>query len=120
MDSPNRRSLLTAEPPPPLQTDAVRDRLGAVPLDMVFKLTEQAPTQSAGGNVRIADPRNFPISTDVDVDEPFHRKHRQRTLALSRAVQVAVLHGCFAGAMMDGADTAGARRSPSQDRPRGS
>lgn len=52
-------------PPPEVQADAVRDPLGAVPLDMVFRLTQQPPSQSLGGNVRIADTRNFPISTDV-------------------------------------------------------
>lgn len=32
---------------------------------MAFKLMQQAPTTSPGGRVRIADTRNFPISTDV-------------------------------------------------------
>jgi oxalate decarboxylase len=32
---------------------------------LLFKLMEQAPTQSPGGNERIADTKNFPISTDV-------------------------------------------------------
>lgn len=58
--------IFQAEPPPPLtQADAVTDPLGAVPLDMAFKLMAQAPKQSPGGNVRIADTRNFPVSTDV-------------------------------------------------------
>ena len=58
--------IFQAEPPPPLvQADAVSNPLGSVPLNMVFKLTQQQPTQSPGGNVRIADTRNFPISTDV-------------------------------------------------------
>ncbi len=43
----------------------MQDPRGAVPLDMVFHLTQQPPTQSPGGNVRIADTRNFPISTEV-------------------------------------------------------
>lgn len=59
------RFIFQADPPPPIQTDEVRDPLGTVPLDMVFRLTQQPPTQSPGGNVRIADTRNFPISTDV-------------------------------------------------------
>ena len=58
--------IFQAEPPPPLvQADAVSNPLGGVPLDMVFRLTQQQPTQLPGGNVRIADTRNFPISTDV-------------------------------------------------------
>jgi oxalate decarboxylase len=52
-------------PPPPVEADAVSDPLGAVPLDMVFRLMQQRPHQSPGGNVRIADTRNFPISTEV-------------------------------------------------------
>jgi oxalate decarboxylase len=57
--------IFQAEPPPPLQADAVADSLGSVPENMVFKLMDQAPTASPGGRVRIADTRNFPISTDV-------------------------------------------------------
>lgn len=60
------RFIFQADPPPPqIQTDKVGDPLGTVPLDMVFRLTQQPPTQSPGGHVRIADTRNFPISTDV-------------------------------------------------------
>jgi oxalate decarboxylase len=57
--------IFQSEPPPPLEHDAVTDPLGAVPQNMVFKLMDQSPTTSPGGNVRIADTRNFPISTDV-------------------------------------------------------
>jgi oxalate decarboxylase len=57
--------IFQAEPPPPLEHDAVADPLGAVPQNMVFKLMAQSPTTSPGGSVRIADTRNFPISTDV-------------------------------------------------------
>jgi hypothetical protein len=38
--------IFQAEPPPPLQAFAVRDPLGAVPLDMVFRLMKQPPRQS--------------------------------------------------------------------------
>jgi oxalate decarboxylase len=51
--------------PPPLEQDAVQDPNGTVPLDMVFKLTQQKPDTSPGGTVRIADTRNFTISTDI-------------------------------------------------------
>jgi oxalate decarboxylase len=57
--------IFQADPPPPLSGDAVPDPLGAVPQNMVFKLMDQSPTTSPGGRVRIADTRNFPISTDV-------------------------------------------------------
>jgi oxalate decarboxylase len=58
--------IFQAEPPPPLaQADTVKDPLGNVPLDMVFRLMQQPATQSPGGNVRIADTRNFKISTEV-------------------------------------------------------
>lgn len=60
------RFIFQAEPPPSApEADAVHDALGAVPLDMVFRLMQQPPTSSPGGNVRIADTRNFKISTDV-------------------------------------------------------
>ena len=57
--------IFQSEPPPALDLDKVSDRLGAVPLNMMFKLMQQQPTVSPGGRVRIADTRNFPISTDV-------------------------------------------------------
>ncbi|WP_407176130.1 oxalate decarboxylase family bicupin [Bradyrhizobium sp. STM 3562] len=57
--------IFQAEPPPPLNTDSIKDPLGAVPQNMMFKLMEQQPTTSPGGRVRIADTRNFPIATDV-------------------------------------------------------
>jgi oxalate decarboxylase len=57
--------IFQSDPPPPLKTDTVPDPLGTVPESMVFKLMDQAPTTSPGGRVRIADTRNFPISTDV-------------------------------------------------------
>jgi oxalate decarboxylase len=50
--------------PPPIDQDRVSNPLGARE-DMVFRLMDQEPTVSKGGRVRIADTRNFPISTDV-------------------------------------------------------
>ena len=45
---------------------------------MVFKLTAQKPDTSPGGSVRIADTRNFPISTEIAVAlvdvEPGHMR----------------------------------------------
>jgi oxalate decarboxylase len=57
--------IFQADPPPPLEQDAVPDPQGQVVQNMVFKLMHQPPTTSTGGSVRIADIRNFPISTDV-------------------------------------------------------
>jgi len=59
------RFIFEAPVPPPLQADAVPDPSGSVPLDMRFKLMEQKPDASRGGKVRIADARNFPISTEI-------------------------------------------------------
>ncbi|MGY3610180.1 MULTISPECIES: oxalate decarboxylase family bicupin [unclassified Bradyrhizobium] len=57
--------IFQSDPPPPIDADRIEDSLGGVPQDMAFRLMEQQPTISPGGRVRIADTRNFPISTDV-------------------------------------------------------
>jgi oxalate decarboxylase len=57
--------IFQAKPPPALQADAVADPVGAVPQSLMFKLMDQPPTASPGGWVRIADTRNFPVSTEV-------------------------------------------------------
>ncbi len=57
--------IFQADPPPPLQEDTVPDPQGRVPQNMVFKLMDQPPASSPGGRVRIADTRNFPISTEI-------------------------------------------------------
>lgn len=57
--------IFQAAPPPPLPKDVVTDPVGGMPVSMVFKLMEQPATDSLGGHVRIADTRNFHISTDV-------------------------------------------------------
>jgi oxalate decarboxylase len=59
------RFIFQAELPPALERDSVSDPLGSVPQGLVFRLMEQPPTSSPGGRVRIADTRNFPVSTDV-------------------------------------------------------
>jgi oxalate decarboxylase len=51
--------------PPALQADTVGSAQGKVPLDMAFRLIQQDPSNSPGGWVRIADTRNFTISTDI-------------------------------------------------------
>ena len=57
--------IFQSELPPLLEQVAISDPQGNVAQSMVFRMMEQTPTTSPGGNVRIADTRNFPISTDV-------------------------------------------------------
>jgi oxalate decarboxylase len=59
------RFIFDAPLPPALQADTVGSSQGKVPLDMKFRLTAEAPTRSPGGTVRIADMRNFAISSDI-------------------------------------------------------
>jgi oxalate decarboxylase len=61
------RFIFQAEPPPPLQQDAVPDPAGSVPQEMKFKLMAQPPLVVPGGRVRIGDTHNFPIATQVAV-----------------------------------------------------
>jgi oxalate decarboxylase len=57
--------IFPAPVPPALQSDTVGSAQGKVPLDMAFRLMQQEPARSPGGWVRIADTRNFTVSTDV-------------------------------------------------------
>ena len=59
------RFIFEAPIPPSLQADTVEDPDGRVPFDMRFRLMAQKATNSGGGHVRIADTRNFPISTEI-------------------------------------------------------
>jgi oxalate decarboxylase len=59
------RFIFEAPLPPDLQADTVGSAQGRVPLDMKFKLMAQTPTLAPGGTVRIADMRNFIISSDI-------------------------------------------------------
>jgi oxalate decarboxylase len=63
---PSKEKFIFKAPlPPELQTDTVGSAQGKVPLDMAFRLMQQKPTLTGGGTVRIADTRNFAISTDI-------------------------------------------------------
>jgi oxalate decarboxylase len=65
-DIPKAEKFIFPVPlPPPLQADTIQNPQGRVALNMSFKMMKQQPTVSAGGNVRIADARNFPVSTDI-------------------------------------------------------
>jgi oxalate decarboxylase len=57
--------IFKAPMPSALRADSVGSAQGKVPLDMAFRLMQQDPTNSPGGSVRIADMRNFTISSDV-------------------------------------------------------
>ncbi|MBO0717319.1 MAG: cupin domain-containing protein, partial [Rhizobiales bacterium] len=59
------RFIFEAPLPPALPADTVGSAQGRVPLDMKFKLMAQTPTLASGGTVRIADMRNFVISSDI-------------------------------------------------------
>lgn len=63
---PTKEKFIFPGPPtPPLQSDTVGSAQGKVPLDMAFRLMQQQATIAPGGWVRIADARNFVVSTDV-------------------------------------------------------
>ena len=59
------RFIFEAPLPPALQADTVGSGQRRVPLDMKFKLMAETPTRMAGGSVRIADMRNFVVSSDI-------------------------------------------------------
>jgi oxalate decarboxylase len=63
---PSKEKFIFPAPvPPALQADTVGSAQGKVPLDMAFRLMQQTPFTSPAGWARIADTRNFAISTDV-------------------------------------------------------
>ncbi|MBV9556794.1 MAG: cupin domain-containing protein [Pseudolabrys sp.] len=57
--------IFKAPLPPALEADTVGSALGKVPLDMAFRLFNQKADTFPGGTVRIADTRNFTVSTDI-------------------------------------------------------
>jgi oxalate decarboxylase len=59
------RFIFKAPLPPVLSADTVGSAQGRVPLDMKFRLMDQTPTRAPGGTVRIADMRNFVVSSDI-------------------------------------------------------
>jgi oxalate decarboxylase len=59
------RFIFQAPLPPALEADTVGSAQGKVPLDMRFRLMAEPPTRAPGGTVRIADMRNFVISSDI-------------------------------------------------------
>jgi oxalate decarboxylase len=59
------RFIFPVPVPPPLADDTINDPSGKVALNMKFPLMKQPATASNGGSVRIADMRNFTISSDI-------------------------------------------------------
>lgn len=54
---------------PPLDATAPEDPQGTIPLPYSFEFSKVVPTQYAGGTVKIADTRTFPISKTISVAE---------------------------------------------------
>ncbi|MFC7372478.1 oxalate decarboxylase family bicupin [Fictibacillus iocasae] len=59
--------IFQGQVPGPIETQQVPDPYGTVPLSMSHRLLAQKPLEFPGGNVRIADSRNFPISERIAV-----------------------------------------------------
>jgi oxalate decarboxylase len=57
--------IFEAPVPGPIESDAVPNPLGAVPLNMISRAADQKITRASGGTVRIFDIGNFPIATEV-------------------------------------------------------
>lgn len=51
--------------PGPIEQDAVPDPNGEVPQSLVYRLLQQEPVTTPGGQVRIVDSSNFPISKHI-------------------------------------------------------
>ncbi|EMD37238.1 oxalate oxidase [Gelatoporia subvermispora B] len=54
---------------PPLDAKAPEDPQGTIPLPYSFEFSKVKPTQYAGGTVKIADTRTFPIAKTISVAE---------------------------------------------------
>jgi oxalate decarboxylase len=57
------RYIFAGEVPPALEPDCVRSPAGSVPQSFSHSMLAQEPVQCAGGQVRITDSRNFPVTT---------------------------------------------------------
>jgi oxalate decarboxylase len=64
-DYEHDRFVFEAELPPPLEQDKVSAPNGAVPQWFSHHMLAQEPIETAGGQVRITDSTNFPISTTI-------------------------------------------------------
>jgi oxalate decarboxylase len=64
-DYEHDRFVFEAEVPPPLEQDKVSAPNGSVPQWFSHHMLAQEPIETAGGQVRITDSTNFPISTTI-------------------------------------------------------
>jgi oxalate decarboxylase len=64
-DIAHTRYIFDGEVPPPLRDDAVESPSGPVPQTFSHRMLAQEPIKVAGGQVRITDSTNFPVSTNI-------------------------------------------------------
>jgi oxalate decarboxylase len=65
VDVEKSRYIFTADVPGSLASQAVRAPAGPAPQSFVHRLTAQQPIEAAGGQVRIVDSSNFPVSKTI-------------------------------------------------------
>ena len=65
VDIEHSRYIFNADVPPPIEQDRIGGPSGDVPQSFSHRFLEQEPIKVAGGQVRIADSRNFPVSKTV-------------------------------------------------------
>ncbi|MGH2796836.1 MAG: oxalate decarboxylase family bicupin [Solirubrobacterales bacterium] len=64
-DVDHTRYMFAGEVPPPLAEDRVGSPAGRVPQSFSHRMLAQEPTRSAGGQVRVTDSSNFPVSERI-------------------------------------------------------
>jgi oxalate decarboxylase/phosphoglucose isomerase-like protein (cupin superfamily) len=57
--------MFDGQAPPPLEQDAVAAPNGSVPQTFTHRMLTQQPIEVAGGQVRITDSTNFPVSKTI-------------------------------------------------------
>jgi oxalate decarboxylase len=65
VDVDHDRYIFNGDVPPSLAADAVASPAGPVPTSFSYRLSEQAPTKVAGGQVQIVDSSNFPAASTI-------------------------------------------------------
>jgi oxalate decarboxylase len=65
LDYDHSRYMFAGDVPPPLADDQVKAPAGVVPQTFSHRLDAQDPIECAGGNVRIVDSSNFPVSKNI-------------------------------------------------------
>jgi oxalate decarboxylase len=62
---PDNTWIFPAPVPPPLSVDAVSSPAGPTPVNYSYRLLDQEPIKTAGGQVRIVDSSNFAAATTI-------------------------------------------------------